>query len=311
MFLSNQAIYTEKVTDLWFKATSKNETRGIGMRTPDRNGWHPDRLISTLGCIERYQFCNATFCTPLSGLYLTDPMKDPGLDFRDTQAAVFNTVWQAAWAMKITFSLLTLGEDILLAQRFIQDRGRQTSSPVYEDQWQREVESLHNLSLAELQRRVVEFALPPNVTTRPGLSSLKFLVEPEANSTVRRICDSLKIRSVAHTSFSVLGLSVIVVAGLLIILFNFWMEEFVFWLRSRSSAHQLSLYKTREWKEGHILEIQRAAFGRGTSKEETRRGSDSPYFAIFDTSALSLVPALTSRDKIHDFNRSTSGTSWN
>jgi hypothetical protein len=256
LFLSNQALYTDEVVDPWFSATSRNETRGIGQRTQDHNGWHPDRVISALGCVERYQFCNGANCTPLSGLYTTNPDEDNSLNMSPVQAAVFNTMWQAAWGMKIGFAVVLLGEDILLAQRFIQADGRSASSPVYSDQWQREVANIHNLSLAALQRRVVDHAAPPDVTTQPGVSSLQFLAQPEPNTTLGQICRSIKIRSTAHTSFSTLGLAIILIIGVLVIVINGSMESVVFWLRSRrdDTAH----YKTSEWKKGHVLELHRA-----------------------------------------------------
>jgi hypothetical protein len=271
LFLSNQALYTDEVTDSWFSATSQNETRGIGLRTQDHNGWHPDHVVSALGCVERYQFCNGASCTPLSGLYTTNPNEDNGLNLNPVQAAVFNTVWQAAWALKIGFAVVLLGEDILQAQRFVQAAGRSASSPVYSDQWQREVENIHNLSLAALQRRVVEFAAPPNVTTQPGVSSHQFLAQPELNSTLGQICRSIKIRSTGHISFSTLGLAIILIIGVLVIVLNASMEPFVFWLRSRKE--ETVQYKTCEWKEGHVLELQRAAFEkqRVTHWAETSR----------------------------------------
>jgi hypothetical protein len=260
LFLSNQALYTDEVTDPWFSATSQNETRGIGLRTQDHNGWRPDHVVSALGCVERYQFCNGDRCTPLSGLYTTNPNEDNGLKLNPVQAAVFNTVWQAAWALKIGFAVVLLGEDMLLAQRFVQAAGRSASSPVYSNQWQREVENIHNVSLAALQRRVVEFAAPPDVATQPGVSSHQFLARPELNSTLGQICRSVKIRSTSHISFSTLGLATILIVGVLVIILNASMESFVFWSRSR--GRETAQYKTREWKEGHVLELQRAVFDK-------------------------------------------------
>jgi hypothetical protein len=261
LFLSNQAVYTEKVDDLWFKASSQSDSRGLeeDLYTNYESVWWPDRLISTLGCTERYQFCNGQRCSALSGLDTIDPSKDNSLGFNAKQTAVFKTLWKAAWGMRIFFIPFLLGSNFLLAQQFIQGaEGGHVSSSVYSDQWIKEVENIHNISLAVLQRRIVEYASPPSVLVRPGVSSLEFIV-PAETEELNRICGMIKVRSAVYSSFSVFGLFTILITGFLFILTNLFISDIIFWFRRRRKT-DINECKRREWIESQFFQLQRSAF---------------------------------------------------
>jgi hypothetical protein len=107
--------------------------------------------------------------------------------------------------------MVLLGVDILLAQRLIQANGRSASSPVYSNQWRKEVATIHNLSLAAWQHRVIDHAVPPDGTTQPCANSLQFLAQRALNTTFGQICRTIQVRSTAHISFSRLDLATIII----------------------------------------------------------------------------------------------------
>ena len=268
LMLSSQAQYLGPVEDDWFSATTMQDHRGLGASSASNgNIYFPDKLISTLGCVEKYQYCNKEHCTPLDGFYTVDPNQDNGLHMNPRQRAVFRVLLNAAWAMKIKFLSQLMGADGLLAQQFVQENaGGLGSAPVYPDQWKREVENMHNISLAVLQQKVADYAGQPYMETEPGVSDETFIRPPTTPEEVE-LCKQIKIRSASHTSFSVFGLLFVLITGGLIILTNIWLPSIVFRLRYRDRFRDE--YKTNEWWDTGILQILRTAYeGRGVGPWE-------------------------------------------
>jgi hypothetical protein len=287
LMLSNQAQYLGPVEDTWFSATTTKDSRGLGLGSTSSLGaisngsiYYPDRLISTLACIEEYQYCNKDHCTPLDGFYTVDPSQDNGLHLNPKQRAVFRILLNAAWAMKIKFLSQLMGAEGLLAQQFVQDNsGGLGSAPVYPDQWQREVENLHNMSLAVLQQKVVDFAGQPFMETQPGISDETFVRPPETPEELK-LCRQIKIRSSSHTSFSVFGMMFIITTGGLIILTNIWLPSIVFRLRDHNQVRKE--FKTHDWWNSNVLQIQRAAYeSKGVGPWEGL-AQDVPVTSFYD-----------------------------
>jgi hypothetical protein len=259
LMLSNQAQYLGPVEDIWFAASNTQDRRGLGVSSsPNGSIYYPDRLISTMGCVEKYQYCNDGYCTPLDGYYAVDPDKDDGLHLNPKQRAVFRVLLNAAWAMKIKFLSQLMGAEGLLAQQFVEEHsGGLGSAPVYPDQWQREVENMHNISLAVLQQKVADYAGQPYMETQPGVSDETFIRPPSSPEEVK-LCAQIKVRSSVHTSFSVFGLAFILVVGGFIILTNIWLPAVVFGLRDKERVRHE--YKEHDWWDSGVLQIQRAAY---------------------------------------------------
>jgi hypothetical protein len=259
LMLSNQAQYLGPVEDTWFSATTTQDNRGLGIDSNSSGSvYFPDRLISTLGCVEKYQYCNNEHCTPLDGYYTVDRNEDNNLNLNSKQRAVFRILLNAAWAMKIKFLSQLLGAEGLLAQQFVEEHsGGLGSAPVYPDQWQREVENMHNMSLAVLQQKVADYASQPYMETQPGISDETF-IRPPSSLEEEALCRQIKTRSASHTSFSVFGLSFILVIGGIIILTNIFLPSITFNLRDENRVREE--YKTHDWWDSGILQIQRVAY---------------------------------------------------
>jgi hypothetical protein len=259
LMLSNQAQYLGPVEDAWFAATTTQDQRGLGLDpAPDSSVYLPNKLISTMGCVEQYQYCNQDRCTSPDGYYTVDPSQDNGLHLNSKQRAVFRVLLNAAWAMKIKFLSQLMGAECLLAQQFVQDNsGGLGSAPVYSDQWQREVENMHNISLAVLQQKVADFAGQPYMETQPGVSDETFVKPPQTAEEIK-LCQQIKVRSSTHTSFSLFGMLLILLIGAIIILTNIWLPSIVFGLRDGDRVREE--YKIRDWWDSGMLQIQRAAY---------------------------------------------------
>lgn len=132
-----------------------------------------------------------------------------------------------------------------------------------------------NVSLASLQRAAPSFAQPPKFDVgnpAPNASTnniLDFIVKPDTPQ-MQALCDSVKMRSKAHTSFTVLGLCLLIGLGLFIMLVNAVLPKVAMVWQMRMGKGG---YKRLEWVESNAFQLQRmAAEGRGvgpwTGKED-------------------------------------------
>jgi hypothetical protein len=137
--------------------------------------------------------------------------------------------------------------------------------PIY--QWQLEAENLHNLSLAVLQRRVHEFAAPEHFQIRPNLSSID-RIETPTDPYLLRTCEQQKTRSAEHYSVSVLGMTIILGVGSLLILLDWIFIKQILWFRSFTHKR---LAKQADWTSGGTLQLHRLALeARGVRDWDTR-----------------------------------------
>jgi hypothetical protein len=90
-----------------------------------------------------------------------------------------------------------------------------SSAGLRDNQWQLEAQNLHNLTIASLQRMVLEFASPLILTLKNGKTSVDYLYLDTQQDT---LCGVINMRNGAYASFSVLGLSITIA---LIIVANF------------------------------------------------------------------------------------------
>jgi len=248
--LYNAAVYFGKVEDPWFKAENLSTSTPV---------WLPSRYMSVLRCSQQYQFCNQKRCSPLTGLYEVGPEPSEDLGLNKNQIATRKLLWKAAWGTQLGFIFLLMGNEALIAEDYLWGT-TMWSSPLPENQWQIEVQNLHNVSLALLQQRVVEYASPPNIEIRPGLNSLEHVVRLN-NTADLDLCSCVKIRTTNYYSFSVLGLSIIMFVGTIIITTNIFLAMVISWIQKRTG---FGLYKRLEWIESGALQLQRmASEGRG------------------------------------------------
>ena len=141
-----------------------------------------------------------------------------------------------------------------LQSRNTLSQGVQSSLPA--NQWEVEVESWFKLTMADLQRAILEQATGP---TEPAIR--QSLVRPTTTEE-QRVCANQKIRSDSFTSFNILGLTIIFTVSGLIILTSFVLPVVVERVQRRRNP-----YSSLEWIANDTLQLQRLAHeavGAGT-----------------------------------------------
>ncbi|KAJ9654806.1 hypothetical protein H2201_008940 [Coniosporium apollinis] len=253
LLLNSHAAYTGKVVDPWFEATLPIGGHQL------KEAWVSNLTLTGIGCTEQYQFCNFDQCTPLNGLYGSYPfMAPPDLDFSPIQQATHRLLGPNIAATPMVNYVGFLRDEILLANTLAYGSFLGISSPVPDTQWQTEMENIYNITMTGLQKNVVAHAASPNVQVRPGVDLNSFII-PETDPLGLRICASQKFRTSTHSSFSMFGLSFLVLVCALIILTNLWLPNFVHWIQRRSHN---GLVPRLAWIEDDVLQLQRIALER-------------------------------------------------
>jgi hypothetical protein len=180
------------------------------------------------------------------------------LGLNSKQAATMKLLLEVAIWTRISAILLFLGGDILLAKEKLLSTVW-LSSALEDDQWQKEVENIHNTSMAFLQRRVIDHVSP--ATQLPHLASLRKYFVQETTPEALHLCANQKIWSTNHYSFSMMGIFLILLGGIVVILVDVSLPYLIGWLQRRNGK---GMAARLDWIESESLQLQRIAFeGRG------------------------------------------------
>ncbi|KAH8656594.1 hypothetical protein BGZ60DRAFT_434967 [Tricladium varicosporioides] len=251
--LVNSVAYTGEVTDPLFKAWISGEmVPGPGQY------WISNRTLSGLGCVEQYQFCSSKSCTNLVGYYQLNDSIIQSLNLNKRQSATFKLLQQALWASRIRAMDTFLAGDWLLAKDKLYGNIL-LSSPLEENHWQMEVANIHNVTLALLQRRIVEHALPPPQNW-PLAGVNKYISPPELPDE-KQLCKIQMIHSSNYKSFSAFGVAFIIFGGLFLIGLNYSLPLILnrSWLGMGENR-----YRRDHWIIDSMFQVHRlAAEGRG------------------------------------------------
>ncbi|KAI9860128.1 MAG: hypothetical protein M1813_006238 [Trichoglossum hirsutum] len=250
LFLNRALLYTGQVADPWFTAT-------LQIYEDDWGGkWGSSLATTAVGCVEQYQFCNGDRCTPTSGIYNVNDKLVSAVGYSPAQMATFRLLWRSAWSLQMRYLLLFLGTDVLLANNKLYSSFDRLSPALPPNQWQIEMENIHNITMAMLQRIVVEHALPSNFRVSDSASTDSYVI-PENDTESLRLCSHQRIKAIGYSSFSVLGLAVIILVGSFIILVNILLPGIVGWFQRKTGR---GLHRRREWIESETLQLQRMLF---------------------------------------------------
>ncbi|KAH7121137.1 hypothetical protein B0J11DRAFT_491058 [Dendryphion nanum] len=264
--------YTNEVLDPWFKATRKNNSELINSTynyINPFNDWastkisfFPDRINSALACTEQYQFCNTTHCSHLTGIFANETSPYFNLHLNANQKVSFNVIFNAVFGVMIGNGPFFFGDRLLLARDKAWAEYTPVSGPLPPNQWEMEVANMANLMLAAVQRRIVDYASPPDIPlflSTGSRSSLEWLRPPETDAE-KRICGLVRIRNAAYYNFSVGGILTVFCVGLFVILVStLCLPGAAFWAGRKMGRGE---FAQREWKEGHLLYLLRSGFER-------------------------------------------------
>jgi len=305
--ISSTIAYTSKVLDPWFQATSTSNTNLTGSQinyifpnlpTSDiKSLYYPDRISPTLGCTEQYQFCNNTSCSKLTGFFANDSMPYFGLELNDDQKAIFNLIYNGAYGVTLNMGVYFLGDNFLLATEKTWSGWGWVSSPLPPNQWEKEAANIVNIMLAALQRRILDFASPPDIPfgiSSGEVSSLSFITPPQTEAE-KRACNIVRIRNSAYYNFNVDGIISILSLGLIIIVINaLCLPGIVFWARRK---FKLKMHPKDEWVHTSVLALfWNTVKSRGLRRLETHKRGDTPYPKISGL-RFSVNRAWKTRDK--------------
>jgi hypothetical protein len=225
-YLSFTGTYIEPIDDPWFSAHQPfHQNTSIPFL---ETTYARDRPISTMGCTEQHQFCTLDKCTPLLGFGPVQDYLEANIALSPAQSITLERVLMAAEKasiQQIPPTLAYVSAPLLALDRRVSEH-HTVSLPLPNDQWKREIEYWQSISLAQLQRTIVEYG------TGQIAAQTKYLLPPSTDAE-RWICQNLMIRSTVYQSFRILALSLILITGLSVILLSLWIEEVGAWLVRR------------------------------------------------------------------------------
>lgn len=239
MFLAAHAInFAKPSDDPWFSAHRPNPG------PVNRTYYFSDHLLSPLGCVEQFQFCNpkkGDACTSLSGIVPATAAAKFTLDLSPMQSAIVDLLINAIYAN----NAIILQPTQLLADDTSNDG---VQMPLPNNQWVIELQDMHNRVLAEIQRIIVDYARSPSSPT-----AKQFLVVPDKN--YRSLCSMIRARTSGQfSSINTYGLALTVGLGTLIILANIFLESMIrCFQRRRKAAHR----GVDTWVEDGLLQVHK------------------------------------------------------
>jgi hypothetical protein len=228
LFLTYSGRYFKPVDDPWFSAHNVHH-----VDTPSplaRTQYSRDSIISTVGCLERHQFCKpgpSEYCTPFLSWGQVQDFEGFSANLRPLQKVIFGRLLQAVddSSAAMVLSFLGMTSTPLLAIDQCATQRTTMSLPLPDNQWMLEMRYWYSIAMAQLQRGVVQWATgqitedPLNQLRRPNTTAEKWF------------CDNLMIPSEEYQSFSVLGVVLILAIGCLIIVVACTLERIAAFVR--------------------------------------------------------------------------------
>lgn len=273
-FLAQNAItYDTPVSDPFFGANIEESIPAVGTG-PNTTAYTTDKYVTALGCVDQHQFCNPSTdqCTPLAGSNLVNQSFN-SLNFNSKQLA---TAWRLVPQLifiNMHGSVSGRGSNALRASETLSDL-EQVGLP--NNQWQIEVDSWMAVGMAKLQQLIVQYATGP-----PSVVGDSFTLKPTSGDW-QAMCDAQKIRSSnGTTSFSILGVSIILVLGTFLVVLNLILDTVVGLIQRKLDWGD---HKRLQWVIDEKLQLQRLAYeaaGQGTW-----------------TGGANTVPVMTREDRI-------------
>ncbi|KAL9131417.1 MAG: hypothetical protein Q9217_000631 [Psora testacea] len=252
MFLaSNSVQYEVPVHDPFFSATT------LSAPIPLPGGanfsyYLADYMVTVLACTDQHQYCNPVNkkCTSLTGANIVEK-EVPNLDLNNIQHATELRFRYATTFLTTYSSVRSRGANALLASETL-SRDILTQVGLPSNQWIIEVSNWFAVSMAKLQRLTVNYATGPDYI-RSGLN-----LAPAVTKTDIALCKQQKIRSPnGYISFSVLGLSIILIVGSLLIFASLVLDIVIGSLREKLNWKD---HKRLQWAVDEKLQLQRLAY---------------------------------------------------
>ncbi|KAI0378393.1 hypothetical protein F5Y04DRAFT_149312 [Hypomontagnella monticulosa] len=262
-FLSgNGILFSQPTDDGWYIATSQTGTKLYYTSVNGSiNAYRPDEAALPLGCVERWQWCNSAYpkdrgCGPLASrndaFFGAVPLfnltkEEPNSTSMAANAFIWASFVLDRYPINVPSIVGYFGAKSLESQSRL-NSGIQW--PLPNNQWHADVKLWFTAVLAMVQTSFVEAVL--------SRSSPEFgrYSHPPDNAQEQKICDSQKIRSTAHTSFSLFGLCFTFILGGIIIFTSYALEPTMALLYK---WRRYKPYAQLEWISNTNLQLHRLA----------------------------------------------------
>ncbi|KAL8725056.1 MAG: hypothetical protein Q9166_007587 [cf. Caloplaca sp. 2 TL-2023] len=247
IFLAPNAVsYIRPVLDPWFKATLPFETTDLNGINGTR--YSADQWVGVLACADQFQFGNpANGKSTLLTSSLSMPEEVGKLQYNELQQATVLSLFRAVGTGTTYYSVRSQGANGLRASDTL-DGSDFIQIGLPDFQWMIEAAGMFSLSMAKLQQQILSYAIGPT-ELHEGLTFVK---------GDRDLCQRQKIRGVSgFSSFSVLGVSTILILGSLLIFTALVLDTFVGFIRRKGDWGD---HKRLQWALDEKLQLQRLAF---------------------------------------------------
>lgn len=231
LFLSFTGTYYGEVDDPWFSA---HRAMSFPLIPLDflQNRYSRDMVISTIACKEQHQFCtHLGQCTALLGFDQVQNNETFNDALNPHQNATFDRVIRAVAASRLGQMLQFLQRTTtpMLASNHTASgsSGLTVSQPLPNDQWHLELNYWHSISMAQLQRTVVQWATGQ---IAPEPQYVNYLLRPEEERD-KWFCENLIIPSDAFQSFSVVSIVLLIAFGTFVIIAGLTIRSMTMFIR--------------------------------------------------------------------------------
>ncbi|KAK8030199.1 hypothetical protein PG993_011490 [Apiospora rasikravindrae] len=271
IFLSgNGVLFNRKMTDDWYRATVPSYTLSKPSTKETQQSYLFETAASPMGCVRQWQWCNPSLphdqaCGPLASYLDSYFGAAPLFGITDKEMERFldsqqETSQSPAGSALIWGHIISNHNPFWLYQFLGMARSQFLSSEeliygalaqgVSDDQWKQDVARWWETILATQQLSYINTVRGPS---EPEFDDMRW---PLANDYERSFCESQKILSTAHTSFSMFGLCFTFATGALIVLISYLLDPIFGFLHTRFRHKS---YQHLEWRSNSTLQIHRQA----------------------------------------------------
>ena len=267
---SNGIYYRSPVHDPFYNATEQFHEFTVDGR--NQTFYTTGKYASVLGCAEQYQIFNPATqkCSELTAPSLGFQKEMLKIGLNDVQVITAKRIWDTLIGTVYSY-VETRGASALRASETVNTL-MQNGLP--DNQWTIEVSSWFEVSLARLQEQTVRYATGPSY-----MSDILDLIRP-ANQDEWNMCKNQIIRSQGDTiSFSMLGVSIILIIGSILIIMSLMIDTLVGSIRRRFHRKE---FKSLQWTLDEKLQLQRLAYEEAGQGEWTGCADPVPVTKKYD-----------------------------
>lgn len=208
-------------------------------------------FVNALACTDQHQYCNPRNkqCTALGALSVTsDLLRGNEIGLNDAQVVTSLRLENITYSLTTWSSVNSRGANALRASETLDNL---VNIPLPDTQWMTEVSSWFAVSMAKLQQKVISYA------TGPGYIPDGMILGTPSKLEEKQ-CKSQIVRSPSGpTSFSVLGVAIILIVGAVLIPTSLILTSAIGLLRRLLKWKK---YKSLQWSVDSKFQLQRLAF---------------------------------------------------